>query len=327
MGDETGVASEVRARRSALARIAWWVALLAIIGIAIPFAARATGIEDRALATLVAFVPWFTLALLVPLVLALVVRAWVLAGVAAALLALGIVWMAPLYAAADAGGETALKVGAVNVTYGLADPDQVVALARDNNLDLLAITELTPDAERALHAAGLDELMPHSEVHAQEGFTGTGLWSRHPLESATALDGFVSQTIEARVEIGGTTATVFAVHPASPGPVYHAAWAADLLRLHSVLAAAHGPTVVIGDFNTTRDHRAFREFEALGYVDAADEAGVGFQPTFPQGRGTPPLVAIDHVLTRDTPWVATGLERQVITRADHLAIVVTYAER
>jgi len=314
-------------RDRAPGRIAWWAALLAIIGIGVAFAARITGIEDGALAVAVAMVPWFTLACLVPLAIALLLRAWALAGVAGLLLALGLVWIAPLYTAADAGDDVALTVAAANVTFGLGDAGQVVALVRDNDVDLLVLTELTPESRDALRAAGLDAELPFGEVRAQPSFNGTGLWSRFPLESAAGLDGFVSQTIEARVATPQGTVTVFAVHPPAPGPTYHPRWSADLARLHGVLAAAHGPILVAGDFNTTRDHRAFRDFEALGYVNAADEAGAGFQPTFPQGRRTPPVVAIDHVLTKDAPWVATGLERHVIDRSDHFAIVVTYAAR
>jgi len=327
VGDIASSGAESRHEHGFLARIAWWLALLVLIALAVPMLARLIGFESGVFAALVAFVPLFTVALLVPAAVFLVIRSWWPAVASLAVMALGVIWLVPLFTAADAEGETALTVAAVNVKFGQADADQVVALARDSQVDLLVITELTPDSERALHTAGLDDLLPHSEVHALDGPRGTGLWSRYPLESAALLDQFVSATIEARVVTPEGTITAFAVHPPAPGPRSHPRWAADLERLHAVLEEAAGPVVVIGDFNTTRDHRAFRDIEALGYMDAADEAGAGFQPTFPQGRGSPPLVAIDHALTRDTPWIATGFERHVIERSDHQVIVVTYADR
>ena len=39
----------------------------------------------------------------------------------------------------------------------------------------------------------------------------------------------------------------------------------------------------------------------VGFRDAADQAGAGFQPTFPNRRRGRPIVAIDHVIVRDLP--------------------------
>ena len=57
------------------------------------------------------------------------------------------------------------------------------------------------------------------------------------------------------------------------------------------------PLLVVGDFNATREHLPLRQLMAehdLG--DAAEQAGAGWQPTYPAGRRIPPLFAIDHIL-------------------------------
>ena len=57
------------------------------------------------------------------------------------------------------------------------------------------------------------------------------------------------------------------------------------------------PMLVIGDFNATREHLPMRQLIAEhGLVDAAEQAGAGWLPTFPANRRHPPLVAIDHIL-------------------------------
>ena len=308
-----------------LRRIAWWVALLAIVALAIPIASRATGLEQGPLALLVAFMPWVTVACLVPLALALLARAWILSGIAAAFLALCVFWISPLYIGGGGGGEPVVTVATVNMTIGGADADAVVAMVREQNVDVLAVAELTPGAASALVDAGLDEELPYSEVLAEPGVPGSGLWSRFELTEAVDVRGFFSHTISATITGPVGDFTVFAVHPQAPGKYNHDNWAADVRLLHDVLAEVDGPVIVAGDFNTTRDQMGFRDIEALGYVDAADRIDAGFQPTFPENRQPCLLVAIDHVMTRDVPLRPATFHTLVIPGADHRALIVGYA--
>jgi endonuclease/exonuclease/phosphatase (EEP) superfamily protein YafD len=278
-------------------------------------------------AWLVALLPWFTFACLVPLALALLGRSWTVAAASAALAVVGLLWLAPLYVAEGAEGDPVFTVASANLTYGGADADEVVTLVRERGIDVLAVQELTPDAVERLRAAGLEELMPYSALDAAWGASGSGLWSRLPLSGAVSVDGMLFHAVRAETEVDGRIVAIFSVHPGPPGPTEHERWRADLVRLAEVIDAETGPTVVAGDFNTTRDHRGFRTLEALGYVDAADEAGAGFIPTFPEGRLPTPVAAIDHVIARDAPWVATDVVAVALSGADHRALVVIYSDR
>jgi endonuclease/exonuclease/phosphatase (EEP) superfamily protein YafD len=302
--------------------------VVVLLPAAVASVARLTGWEAGPLAYAVALVPWLLVLAVAALVLGLLARSLSLVLAASAVTVLGIVWLAPLYVAdaprAD-GVAPVLTVATVNLTVGAGDADAVVALVRDRGIDLLSVQELTPEDREAMRAAGLDELMPFSEVRAEPGVTGTGLWSRLPTGDSGAIDGFVSRAIRADVRTTTGELTVIAVHPAAPGPREHARWDADTALLYEVLSQQTGPVLVAGDFNTTRDHRVFRNLEALGYADAADQAGAGLQPTYPQGRAPFPIVAIDHVLTRDTGLRAVSVETVVLPGADHRALVVSYA--
>ncbi|GIG54863.1 hypothetical protein Dac01nite_16150 [Demequina activiva] len=301
-----------------------------------PVIARATGWETGPLAFLVALMPWMTLACLGPLALAALVRSAPLAVASAAALALGVAWQAPLFTAADATGDPVLTVASVNLTYGGADARAVVDLVREGDVDVLVAQEVTPESVEALEAAGLTDLLPHAEVAAEPGVTGTGLWASTPLGDAESLAGFttasstdryLSRAVRADIEVGDESVSVLAVHPAAPGPVEHSGWDASMTALTEHLSQQTGPIVVAGDFNSTRDHRAFRAIEALGYLDAADQAGSGLQFTFPQGRRPWPLAAIDHMLVRDAALVATSTWTAAVPGADHRALVVEYARR
>ena len=307
-------------------RLILWAGWLAVALLAGVVLVRGLGWQAGPLVPVVALLPWFAVLGLVAVVPALVARAWLLLGTALALLAVLVAWQLPLYVAdGPAQGSPVMKVASVNMTLGRADPGAVVDLVREQGVDVLSVQELTPTAATALEAAGLDELLPHRDVRPSPGASGSGLWSRYPMTSSSRLDGFMTAFITAQVTTPVGPMTVFAVHPDAPGQVVHDRWAGDLARLRDVLDAAPGPVLVAGDFNSTRDHVQFRDIEALGYLDAADQAGAGFLPTFPQGRGLWPLVAIDHVMVRGTPLQATDVATDAIPGADHLALVVSYS--
>lgn len=302
---------------------------LALAGTAPALLARATGVEAGPLAIAVALLPWMTLACAGALALALLARARVLGAVAALAAIAAVAWQLPVYVASNPAPAQAqqLTVGSVNVTFGEADAQAVVDLVGDHSIGLLAVQELTPRAVTALTAAGLDRLLPYRVVYPEQGFAGTGIWSATPLGQAGALEGLTARTPRVTVEVAGTQVTVVAPHPAAPGLTRHDRWEADLSALHAAVATelASGPVLVVGDFNATRDHRRFRDLEALGCADAADQAGAGFLPTFPQGRPPFPLVAIDHSLACAAGLVATQVSTHAIPGADHRALVAVYS--
>ncbi len=310
-------------------RLGQWTAAIALAAVSVPVAARLTGWEPGPIAWLVSLMPWVTLACVIPVTLAVLARSRKLGTAAVLPLALCVAWVAPLFAAdgapADATALPVLRVATINLTFGHADADAVVRLVVDRSIDVLALEELTPGEVDALRAAGLDEAMPYSELRAEEGFTGTGLWSRLPLSAATSVTGLVSPAVRAEVTVVGVPITVYAVHPAAPGVFGHSPWAADMEVLTALLTPRDGAVIVAGDFNTTRDHKPFQDLESLGFVDAADQAGAGFLPTFPESGLPLPIVAIDHIITRDVPLSAVDVTTVAIVGADHRALVVTYA--
>ncbi len=303
--------------------IFWWISVVSLIAVAVAVAARLFQQEAGPLAIVVAFMPWVLIACFVPIVFGLLARAGWLSMAAFALLALVIWWQAPLFTT-DGGGPPVLRVASVNATFGEVDPQAVVDLVKARQVDILAIQELTPDAVDGLAAAGLDDELTFSMTRPADGVAGIGLWSRYPM-TAEALQGFSANAISGQVSTPDGMLLVDAVHPAAPGVLDHTLWSEDFARLNTVLAANIGPTLVLGDFNATRDHSEFRELERLGYDDAADQAGAGFAMTFPQERTPWPLVAIDHALVRDTALTALQLKTVVLPGSDHRAIVIQYA--
>jgi len=58
---------------------------------------------------------------------------------------------------AEGGSGATVGVMSVNLLFGKADAEEIVALARAKDAEVLSVQELTPGGEADLRAAGLDE--------------------------------------------------------------------------------------------------------------------------------------------------------------------------
>jgi endonuclease/exonuclease/phosphatase (EEP) superfamily protein YafD len=272
----------------------------------------------------IASAPYLVLGAPLALVVLVIGRQWLGAVLAAALTAVLLVPYVPLYVATTPPRDgRALMVMTANLRLGLARPDAVVAEVREHRVEVLMLQELTLDEQDRLVAAGLDELLPYRESLPGDGAAGTGLWSRYPLRDVEFPTGYTFAFVVARVAVPGMSPAPTAVALHMAGPVPNAgAWTRDIDRLPETLRSlAHeGPVLVGGDFNATPDVVQFRNILSLGYRDAADQAGAGITRSFPSDRWYPPLIAIDHVVTRDA--VATSVRTIEIPGSDHRALLV-----
>ena len=197
-------------------------------------------------------------------------------------------------------GSASLLLLTANVAADAADPAAIMRAISKNAPDVVALQELSPNVLRDLESRGLDRLLPYRYVHLSVERAGSGLWSRYTLQGARTVSGFVWTQIVAQVDAPGFgRITVASVHPVSPRPGLASAWAEEQERLAEVLTSLPGTVVAMGDFNATYDHKSLRGLRANGFSDAADQAGAGLTPTWPQwGPILGPLWGIDRVLVR-----------------------------
>jgi endonuclease/exonuclease/phosphatase (EEP) superfamily protein YafD len=214
-----------------------------------------------------------------------------------------------------------------NIYFGRADAHHLVGSARAQ-ADVLAVQELTPRAVDRLSAAGLDATFPYRWLDARGGSTGVGMWSRYPIQAPARIDGYTMAFLSAQVQVTGvaTNPTVVVAHLPGPWPYPIDDWRRDLDRLPTTLReiaerAKRGAVIVAADVNTTTDMRPFRALLHDGYRDAAEQSAAGIQPTFPADTELPPLIAIDHILTRNC--AATSLRTLTIPGSDHRGLAVT----
>lgn len=285
--------------------------------------------RNQYVVALASFAPLLIAATVLGAVVALVGRRWFLLFATVVVASVGGSVFLPLYlpdAEASATGPS-LRVMQSNLMLGLADPDEVVRLARDSEIDVLTVQELTFDAKASLDAAGLAERFPYRFVRpTPAGGGGAGIYSRFPLRAERELPTFVLSNLVADVDTGvGVPLRVYSVHPVPPYPTPAALWASEMELLKTEVAASTGITnvVVSGDFNSTRSHSRFRDILDIGYEDAADRVGGGLIPTYPTDKSYPAIVGIDHVLTRG--GTATSIERITVAGSDHHGLVTEIA--
>jgi endonuclease/exonuclease/phosphatase (EEP) superfamily protein YafD len=303
-----------RGRKAALVACAAALGCVAVLAVT-----RLFGFDDGTyLAIPIALLPYVGLLTAALLVTLLALRGRWLTVVAAALLVLQIAWFAPRFVP---GHQTLpdsaprIRVGTVNTHRGGVEPLALMALARDQNLDVLVAEELDAPAVTGVDAAGLAGLMPYRELHPEND---TSIFSRLPIVRGgpVSLPTTWPQT-QVTVSVFGHEIPITGVHTYYPvgGP---GLWAQDMSALRAV---AGRDAIVLGDFNATVDHSPLRSLLAAGLVDTHAELGRGWAPTWPAAF---PLVQIDHVL-HGPGLVAVTASEHLLPGTDHRAVVAELA--
>lgn len=220
-----------------------------------------------------------------------------------------------------------VRVLTANLGMGQADPAALVTLA-GNSADVVAVQEMTQEAADGLSAAGMDTVFPHRVIVPAPMASGIGIWSRHPIVHSGRIDGYAMPMIGTRIRIPGVRVdtTVLSVHLAAPWPMPIGAWRSDITlfpdTLHEIgRTAGAGAVIVAGDFNATYEMAPFRELLDTGYGDAGVDARAGLTRSYP-GRGQrPPLIGIDHILTKNS--TASTAQTVVVPGADHRGLLAT----
>nr|BFE58681.1 endonuclease/exonuclease/phosphatase family protein [Dactylosporangium thailandense] len=200
------------------------------------------------------------------------------------------------------GEGVRLRVMCANLLYGRNATPTFVDQLKIDDIDVLAVQELTADGLAALDDAGIDALLPHRVVATAPGGNGSGLFSRHP------ITGPATRTLEA-IPMWQTAATVHVpgagpvlIESAHPYPPRHGRvgiWRQQI-EAQATPSAQGPPRILLGDFNATLDHAVLRRLLRAGYRDAAAERGRGLTPTWPFRTETLPFwtppITLDHVL-------------------------------
>ncbi len=326
MSGKLHVSRKVRARLTGFAVAALLVAVFMLV-------VRARPLSNVFALVIAVGSPYAPFVALAGLGLSLMAGRKLLAIVAVVVVAAAFVVQLPLHIGrpADAGEYAVVRILSSNLRKGEADPSSFVDLARQN-ADVITVSELTPGEVERFSQAGIGDDFPYRVLIPASGAGGIGLWSRFALTAVSPRERPRNVAITAArlqipgVELDPLVASVHIISPLANETDTVDRWQSGIAAMKSVLddfadVAGPGAVVVAGDFNSTPDMRQFRDLLTNGYRDAAHQTGAGFVPTFPANTSLPPVVAIDHVLTRGA--TAASLRTETITGSDHLALLTT----
>ncbi len=309
------------------------VTLILTVAFAFPLIARATGGASPAPTPVAAFAPVAALVAAAATVVAVGVSWWL-----AALLAIPTAFLAgwqvpprrrrsplltlePGTPSAD-GRAVTVRFLTLNALVGRASPAAIVSMVRQHTPDVLAVQELTPELAASLDEAGLPDLLPFSCLQPRPGHTGVGLWSSRPVHQLPPVPATRNPMPRAELDIGWPV-TITVVHPPAPLRGGQGVWQQDMDRLLAALTSTTGQQLVAGDFNASRDHRAFRRLLAAEFADCADAARQRPWPgfTWPANRRFPPLMRLDHVLVSRRGAIVRESRTLAIPGTDHRGVL------
>ncbi|MGK2880792.1 MAG: endonuclease/exonuclease/phosphatase family protein [Mycobacterium sp.] len=319
--------SHRRLVRTFLAALAVFILVFAVITVAV---------RSRPLSNVIGLVvavgsPYTTLLVVMVLAVMIICRRLILALIAVVIVCANVVIQVPWYyfgQPPNVAEHLDLRVLSSNLRKGQVDAVQFVRLAT-TGADVITVSELTSAAVAEFDSAGIGSAFPFAALIPGDGASGIGLWSRYPFVVESRTMGAVA----VRLQIDGLRhdPLVASMHVTNPlarnGRPSFDDWlngiTAAKADLHGFADAA-GPAAVIvaGDFNSTPDLRQFRDLLTNGYRDAVEQVGAGFAPTFPSYRPWwPPLITIDHLLTRQA--AASSIRTVYLHGTDHRALLAT----
>jgi endonuclease/exonuclease/phosphatase (EEP) superfamily protein YafD len=272
---------------------------------------------------LMAYTPYVVIASLMVAGCAVLMRRWVPAALSVvAAIALALVVLPRVVPNGDPAirGAAELRLLTANIGRGQA-AEELIDLVRREEVDLLSVQELTPEAATELRR-GLERTLPFHTLAARGGVNGSGLYSRFALRNLGLVPGTFSQPRATLRLPGGRSIDVVCVHPLAPASRLAVGdWHDDLDSLPR--ANPEGPLQLLaGDFNATLDHDQLRDLIGSGYRDAAEVEGSGLVPTWPTDRIWPPGVTIDHILA-DRRIGISAYEVHDLPDTDHRSVVAT----
>jgi endonuclease/exonuclease/phosphatase (EEP) superfamily protein YafD len=281
---------------------------LAVAGLALCALGRLVSYDQHRIITLLdANTFWLYLPAYVIVIGALLFRRSFLAGAAAVLVVLHMVWVVPTFThrrAIPAAARHAphLRVLSANLRFDNNRKDDLAAEIARSNADVLLLQEVTPMWWQVLGAHGVLRRYP-SEVHQfDEHAGGEAILARRPLVDTHVYDAGGWPLISATTSTARGAVRLFDVHPQPPAFIFN-----EYRRMtHAITGIVKArlrdgtPTIVAGDFNSTPYNRWLHTMLGLGLHSAHEDRGRPLAFTWPNGLHKFPPLRIDHMLMTDT---------------------------
>lgn len=317
-----GAGRRVRRRKPALLAV---LAVLLLLPPSAPLVLRGLDMDGPSpFPQLLAFLPWFLVPGWLALLCAVLGRRPLLALWAVAVLA-GTGWFVqPHGPDAPSGAEerpskARFRVLTANLEVGGARAALLETIRRERP-QIVAVQECDRRCAKALRGSEVRSAYPYRVIAEGRPAQGSALLSRFPLRGTPPVPGELAMP-GATADVHGIPVRLQMAHPMPPETDSLTQWRTELGRLRD-FAERRGkrPTILLGDFNASQDHAAFREILDTGMHDAARQTGHSRTPTWPALTAPPFGVQIDHVLVSE-PMVPVNTRFIDLPNTDHRALL------
>ncbi|MEM7113063.1 MAG: endonuclease/exonuclease/phosphatase family protein [Chloroflexota bacterium] len=235
--------------------------------------------------------------------------------------------IAPLYLpvqASSAPPSQTYRAVSFNVYTKNPNYNETLAFLAETDPDIVVLAEILEAWEPAL--LPLLEKYPYNNHVDSHDYHGTIIYSRFPFANANEVERIADDRRSAALtmlDMDGQLLTLMAAHTRSPVRVGRMEQRNNQIRdLRAALQRKAGPTMLMGDLNTTPWSPIFREFLAGSRLENG-RYGFGLQASWPAPLG-PLGIPIDHILI--SPEITIHeFERGPDLGSDHYPIIVDFS--
>ncbi len=197
----------------------------------------------------------------------------------------------------DVPAAPALRVASANLAAADAEAAQAFAQLAGVSAGVILVQELDQAGLDAILATAAVADYPFQILDPREGFYGSAIFSRWPLEGDVLWVAGWPMT-HGTVTVGDADIRVINVHliaPTTNGSIE--LWKDQYSELSAIAEAESAPLLVMGDFNATMQHRPLQVLVDTGLTDIFLDTGKGHGATWPVGGRLPwPILRLDRAL-------------------------------
>jgi len=173
--------------------------------------------------------------------------------------------------------DQVLRVMSSNVMSSNRDTTDILGEVLAADPDLVVLVEYSPRWHAAAQKA-LSARYPHQAIAVRRDPMGVAIYSKlpfvRPVETYVPLGIVDHPQVRAVVRFGGVDITVYGVHLLPPrGRAFITEARTQFADLMEHVSHETGPTIVLGDFNSTGDGVQGSMLRAAGFKEAQHEAG------------------------------------------------------
>lgn len=220
-----------------------------------------------------------------------------------------------------------VRVLSGNLWWGKADPDGLVQLIREYQIDVFAAQELGHE-----NAEAIATVLPFGILEPESNYAGMGIALRHPAvyeriplhyrdARRVVLEPADWPGLESPIDI--INVHFQAPHALRPFPSAYVRWRQATMLERFVAENPSDARLVVGDYNATPQWPLYKRMARLfsdGAIHAAQREGRAVEPTWGPTSGSPRLLRIDHAMVRGLD--VESFQVVDIPGSDHSGIIV-----